>query len=264
MKIAVRENMVPGRTLEERLDILERINYAGIELTRPETIARGAEELRRVFQNRSVQPTTLPGPRGLLDPDPAERAASLQLFQQQLNLCKALDAVGVLVVPIFGRQPLVPDLSPWRSAVEVETELLLVELKEIATYAAQAGATVIIEPLNRYETHLVKTLDQGAEFCRRVNRPEIRIMADFFHMHIEEANLAASIRQSAPFIRYVHVADSNRLQPGRGHLDFRPGFRALKDAGYDSYLGVECTLVGPPEDALKEAAINIQKIWAEA
>ena len=51
-------------------------------------------------------------------------------------------------------------------------------------------------------------------------------MADFFHMGIEEVDIAASIRANRQHLVYVHVADSNRLQPGRGHLDFRPGFRA--------------------------------------
>jgi len=50
------------------------------------------------------------------------------------------------------------------------------------------------------------------------------------------ADIAESIRLAAPFVQYVHVADSNRKQPGRGHLDFRPGFRALKDAGYQTYM----------------------------
>jgi len=264
VKIAVRENRVPGATLEERVTFLERIGIEGIEITESETIARGAAVLRGLFQNRGVRPTTIPGPRGLLDPSPAERTASMQMLRQRLDLCKELDAVAVLVVPVFGRQPLIPDLSPWRSAIEIESELLLTELKEIAVYAGQVGATVMLEPINRYETHFINRLEQGAEFCRRVNRPEIRIMADFFHMHIEEADIVASIRQSAPFIHYVHVADSNRLQPGRGHLDFRPGFHALKDARYDSYLGIECNFAGPAEDALKEAVLNLRKAWAEA
>ncbi|MGH2461583.1 MAG: sugar phosphate isomerase/epimerase family protein [Chloroflexota bacterium] len=263
MKIAVREAMVPGATLEDKLTLLDELGYDGIELHRAESLDRGADELRRVFEGHRVRPTTIDGARKLLDPDPLERQAAMAQLRRRLELCARLDATAVLVVPIFGK-PLVPDLSPWRTAVDLERALLLGELSELVADTERTGATIMLEPLNRYETHLVNTLDQGAEFCRRVNRPGIRIMADFFHMSIEEADLAESIRRSASFIRYVHVADSNRQQPGRGHLDFRSGFHALKHAGYDGYLGVECRLVGPPVDALKESAVYLRKLWAEA
>ncbi len=71
-------------------------------------------------------------------------------------------------------------------------------------------------------------------------------------MNIEEADIAASIRAAGQ--RIVHVADSNRLQPGKGHLDFSPSFAALKEAGYDGYLGIECGISGPYDEALAGSA----------
>jgi sugar phosphate isomerase/epimerase len=263
VKLALRENMAPGGRLEERLAFLERIGYDGIELTNLETVSRDPAELASVFRDHPVRPTTIEGVRKLLDPDPAERRASLDLLRARLELAARLDAIGVLVVPIFGRA-LFPDLSPYQTATQLETGVLLAELNEIAVDAERIGSRVLLEPLNRYETHLVNTLEQGAELCRRVNRPAIRIMADFFHMSIEEADIAESIRLAAPFVRYIHVADSNRKQPGRGHLDFRPGFRSLKAAGYDGYLGVECGLIGDADAALREAASYLREVWAEA
>jgi len=89
-------------------------------------------------------------------------------------------------------------------------------------------------------------------------------MADFFHMNIEEADIAASIRAAGQHIVHVHVADSNRLQPGKGHLDFRPGFAALKESGYDGYLGIECRISGPYNEALAESAALLRKLWDAA
>jgi sugar phosphate isomerase/epimerase len=80
-------------------------------------------------------------------------------------------------------------------------------------------------------------------------------------MNIEEADIAASIRQAGAHIVYVHVADSNRLQPGRGHLDFRPGFRALKAIGYDGYLTIECRVAGPYDDAIRKVVALIRETW---
>jgi sugar phosphate isomerase/epimerase len=263
MKLAVRESMVPGASLEDKLTILESLDYDGIELHQASSLQRSALDLAGVFAGRRIRPTTIDGARSLLSPLPAERAASLAQLRDRLELCGALEAVAVLLVPIFG-PPQLPDLSPCHGAIELEQELLLSSLKALAPVADRHHAVLMIEPLNRYETHLVNTLDQGAEYCRRVNRSGIRIMADFFHMNLEEADIAESIREAGPYIQYVHVADSNRKQPGRGHLDFRPGFRALKAIGYDSYLGVECGLIGTAEDALRETAAFLRKSWSEA
>ncbi len=263
MKLAVRESMVPGATLEEKIALLEKLGYDGIELHQPASLDRSPDDLAAVFSQTPIRPTTIDGARGLLSPDLSQRSAAIAQLRSRLQLTGRLKAVAVLLVPIFG-PPQIPDLSPIGSAVELERQLLLSQLKSLADDAQDAGAVLMLEPLNRYESHLLNTLDHAVEYCRRVNRPSIRILADFFHMHIEEADIAESIGLAAPYIQFVHVADSNRRQPGRGHLDFRPGFRALKAGGYDGYLGVECGLIGPPEDALREAATFLRKTWAEA
>jgi sugar phosphate isomerase/epimerase len=65
-------------------------------------------------------------------------------------------------------------------------------------------------------------------------------------------------------IVHVHVADSNRLQPGKGHFDFLPGFAALKEAGYDGYIGIECRISGPYDEALAESAALLRDLWDAA
>ena len=106
-------------------------------------------------------------------------------------------------------------------------------------------------------------MEQGAAIAAEVG-PEIGVMADFFHMGIEEVDIAASIRANRQHLVYVHVADSNRLQPGRGHLDFRPGFRALKEIGYDGPLAIECRVEGPYDEAIRETVALIRREWEAA
>jgi sugar phosphate isomerase/epimerase len=65
-------------------------------------------------------------------------------------------------------------------------------------------------------------------------------------------------------IVHVHVADSDRLQPGKGHLDFLPGFAALKEAGYDGFLGIECRISGTYDEALAESAALLRDLWDAA
>jgi sugar phosphate isomerase/epimerase len=262
MKIALRENMTPGETLPEKLAWLEHAGLDGIELT-SSVLDLPPNELRAIFFGSRVRAANVAGSTQLLSPDPRERAAALELMRRRLHLSGALGAAGVLLVPQFGRQPELPDLSPLKSGVDLERELLVLLLKELAPAAAEAGTTLFLEPLNRYEAHLVNRLDQAVEFAEQVG-PEIRIMADFFHMNIEEADISASIRGAGEQIVYVHVADSNRLQPGRGHLDFGPGFTALKAIGYDGYLGIECRVAGDFDEGIATSAALLREWWAAA
>lgn len=262
MKIALRDGMTPGETLPERLAWLERVGLDGIELE-DRSLDLRPEELGVIFADSPVSAANVPGSGALLHPDPRERSAAKELTRQRLHLAGMLGAVGVLVVPQFGSAPGLNDLSPYKSAVELERELFALQLEELAPAASQAGAPIFLEPLNRYEQHLVNRLEQGVAFAEQAG-PDVKIMADFFHMNIEEADIAASIEAAGPHIVYVHVADSNRLQPGRGHLDFSPGFAALKDIGYDGYLGIECRIEGPYEESLTESAALLRELWDAA
>jgi sugar phosphate isomerase/epimerase len=105
---------------------------------------------------------------------------------------------------------------------------------------------------------MVNRIDQavalGEEVERQTGLGSVRVCADLFHMNIEEDDLAAAIRAAGPRIAHVHVDDTNRLQPGTGHMDFATVFAALRDIGYDDWLTFECRLRGEPEEALPASA----------
>jgi sugar phosphate isomerase/epimerase len=262
MKLSIREGMVPGESLPEQLRWLEQVGGEGIEL-HGASLDLPPDELRRIFADSPIGASAIEGSPLLLRADPAERARAKELIRARLALAAELGAVGVLVVPQFGRTPALPDLAPYKTGADLERELLLAQLRDLAPAARQAGVPIFLEPLNRYEAYIVNRVEQGAAIAAQVG-PEVATMADFFHMNIEEADIPASIRAAGDRIIYVHVADSNRLQPGRGHLDFRPGFVALKEIGYDGWLGIECRLVGTPADAFREAAATIRAAWSAA
>jgi sugar phosphate isomerase/epimerase len=115
-----------------------------------------------------------------------------------------------------------------------------------------------LEPLNRYEDHMVNTLAQGAELCRGAGSPAVRLMADLFHMNIEEADMAASLTQAGALVAHVHLADSSRLEPGTGHTDFAAPFAALQAMGFAGWGAIECRLSHPPEVALAAALSTIR------
>jgi sugar phosphate isomerase/epimerase len=259
MKLSIREGMVRGETLAEKLAWLEAVGLDAVEL-HAATLLLSDDEIREAFAASPISVSAIEGIPRLVSADPAEREAAKATIRERLALASALGAVGVLVVPQFGRVPALPDLSPLASGADLERDLLIAQLRDLAPAAREAGVVLFLEPLNRYEAYIVNRLEQGSAIVEEVG-PEIGIMADFFHMGIEEVDIAASIRANRRHIVYVHVADSNRLQPGRGHLDFKPGFRTLKEIGYAGYLALECRVDGPYDEAVREAVALIRREW---
>jgi len=112
-------------------------------------------------------------------------------------------------------------------------------LNDLGTYAEQRGVQLFYEPLNRYETNLLKTIDEGAQFLSLLTTGNVKLLADLFHMNIEERDLAAAIRAGAESLGHIHFVDSNRQAAGRGHLNYAPIAEAILQCGYSGYLSAE-------------------------
>lgn len=110
---------------------------------------------------------------------------------------------------------------------------------EVADYAADKGVVLILEPVNRYEINFVNSLAQGADLLEKLGRDNVRLMPDLFHMNIEDPAPEKELTRWISWIAYIHFADSNRLAPGRGHIDFHAIATALANAGYTGWGSVE-------------------------
>ena len=128
-------------------------------------------------------------------------------------------------------------------------------LAGLGEWAAQYDVPLLFEPLNRYETDVVNSLDDGRGLLARSGANNVKLLADLFHMNIEEADIAASIRKAGSHIGHVHFADSNRRPVGLGHTDMAPVVAALNDIGYDGYVSAEC-LPYPDSDAAARQTID--------
>ncbi|MGI9254162.1 MAG: sugar phosphate isomerase/epimerase family protein [Thermomicrobiales bacterium] len=259
MKLALRELMAPGDSLADRLTWIDQAGLQGVELF-SSVLDMPHDEIRRSFADSPVRLASIDSGQGLVDPDPAVRAAAKDRIRARLELAGSLGATGVLVVPQFARNPGLPDLSPVATPRDLERGLVVAALRELAPVAAANGTALFIEPLNRYEAWMVNRIEQGVALGDEA-APGIGVMADFFHMSIEESDLAAAILAHADRIVHIHLADSNRLQPGRGHLDFAAPLAALKQSGYDAWFGIECRLDGPPDQVIPEAAAHVRAMW---
>lgn len=112
-------------------------------------------------------------------------------------------------------------------------------LKAAARYARDYGVVVGIEPINRYESFLVNTCEQGIKLREMVGEPNVALHLDAYHMNIEENDFYEPTRKAAPFLCHYHLSESHRGTPGSGQVDWEEIYRALADAGYSGLVGME-------------------------
>jgi sugar phosphate isomerase/epimerase len=177
----------------------------------------------------------------------AEKRAQAQVFIRSI-----IDVAGALGAPaIIGSMQ-----GRWGEGVEQATALgcLADALSDLGEYAKQYNVPLLFEPLNRYETNMVVTIGAGLGILDRLATKNVRLLADLFHMNIEEADLTAALHRAGSRIGHVHFVDSNRRPAGLGHIDYRPIARTLNDIGYAGYLSAEA-LPYPDSDAAARQTI---------
>ena len=136
---------------------------------------------------------------------------------------------------------------------EEAEELFIDTARKICDDAAEKNVEIIIEPVNRYEINFVNNLDEGAELLAKVERENLGLMPDVFHMNIEDAQIGGSLVKHADLVRYIHFAASNRLAPGQGHLDWNDIFCGLQKANFDGWASIEIFPKPDPDTAAKQA-----------
>lgn len=239
-RLAIQEDMLPGPTLEDRFAQAADLGLGGIEFWSA-TLADQAREIERLSGRKGVVAASINNGRRsrFLDPDPGERARALAELTEAIQLAGRIGASGVVFVPHFSG-PLLPNLLPFMNAVELERALLRSQLEELAEAADRAGVDLWVEPVNRYETHLLVRLAEAASLVAALAHPRLGIVADLFHMALEEVNIPTTLLEHRSQVGHVHVADSNRRLPGQDTTDFGPILEALRVINYEGWLAFEC------------------------
>jgi len=165
-------------------------------------------------------------------PDPTVRSEAVARLNEVTRYGAQFGQPHLLVGLLQG--PLEPG-----QAVEQTSERVIDSLRLCADEAADYGVEIDLEPVNRYELGYHNRVHEIIKVIQDIDRPNVRILLDTFHMNIEEASISAAVVQAAPFLGHMHLADSNRLAPGRGHFNFSEFFALLKAVGYEGDVTVE-------------------------
>ncbi|HEV8061770.1 MAG TPA: sugar phosphate isomerase/epimerase family protein [Gemmataceae bacterium] len=177
----------------------------------------------------------------------AEKRAQARSFIRSI-----IDAAGSLGAPaIIGSMQ-----GRWGEGLEQASAFghLADALNDLGEHSSKYGVPLLFEPLNRYETNMVVTVEAGLALLNRLVTKNIRLLTDLFHMNIEEADLTAALHLAGSRIGHIHFVDSNRRPAGLGHIDYQPIAKALNDIGYAGYLSAEA-LAYPDSDAAARQTI---------
>lgn len=225
-----------------------KLGFDAVEIFPPSASALNRDDLSGLLCDHGIKLAAIGTGAGwlrhrlsLADPDPSIRRNAAEFICEIVEIAASLGA-SAIIGSMQGR---------WGGDVSREQarDYLLEGLATCSGVAKAHGVALLYEPLNRYETNQACTLGQAASLLEGLgeNHP-VRLLADLFHMGIEESDVAGAIRAQGRMIGHVHFVDSNRRPPGYGHTDFGPIISALREIGYTGYLSAEA-LPYPDADA---------------
>jgi 5-keto-L-gluconate epimerase len=254
---------VPAQEFTALLDLLAAEGYCGIEAFISGPYRTGVKPLQKMLAERGLE---LIGVRtgglivehghSLSAADPARRKQAVAALDEVIEFTAGFGTPRILLGMMQG--PPVPGVR-----LDDARGWIAESLAHCARTAAKYQMEIDLEPVNRYILGYNGTVASVLEMIGTVGEPNLHLLIDSFHMHIEEQSIAAAILRGAGQIRHVHLADSNRRPPGQGHFNFAEFFGTLAAVGYGQYLSVECDYVPDQLTAVHQAARYLANWLAE-
>ena len=240
--------------LEKSMSKAAALGFDAIELFTPSSNAIDDQLLTQLLSTHSLELAAVGTGAGkvihgltLTDPNPAIREEAISfisdmiVFGAQFNAPAIIGSMQGNVVNGIEREQSVAWLAEGLQILE--------------KIAFEQGVFLIYEPLNRYETNMFNTLGAGVEFIQQKNLTNVKLLADLFHMNIEEVDSAKSILTHGNHIGHVHFADSNRRPIGNGQTNMTNIANALKEINYTGYVSAEA-FPWPTSDDAAQQTIN--------
>jgi sugar phosphate isomerase/epimerase len=185
---------------------------------------------------------------------------AVKYLKDTVDFAVKTGAQVIIVVP----SPVGRPVQPEGKTIDELRNNAIVNIREAASYAGEYGVSLVIEAINRYETYFINTLEKAHSLIRDIGHPSVGIMADLFHMSIEESSFTQSLLMIQDKLLHVHIADNTREPAGLGHTDFKEIIRTLKKIGYNGSLTMEFMprLADPYGSAAVKTETNLMDKYA--
>jgi sugar phosphate isomerase/epimerase len=235
------------------------LGFDAVEVFPPGAEFLDARELRHILDRNQLKLAAVGTGAGwltrkltLTSPDPAVRHQARQFISAIIDLAGGFGAPAI-IGSMQGR-------AEGQVSREQALRWLAEALEQLGPRAHVHGVPLLLEPLNRYESNLLNTLAQTVAFLDPLLTRNVRILADLFHMNIEEASIPGAFANAGSWVGHVHFADSNRRAIGLGHTGIEPIVEALRSIGYRGYLSAEILPQPSAEDAASQTIASFQRL----
>ena len=246
--------------LENGCQIASELGFDAIEIFSPGPEALELSMLKGLLEKYNLKLGGLGTGAGILfkgyslaSGDAANRAGAVDFVKSMIDIGGPLGA-KVIVGSIQGKAQ---DGVTRGQA----TDYLAEGLEQLGAHAATYGTPMTYEPINRYETNIINTQADGRALLDRLDTDHVVLLADLFHMNMEEVDVPQAILDGKGYIGHVHFVDSNRRAAGGGHLNMGAVTDALKDIGYHGYLCAECFPYPDSRGAAEQTIATFKKYF---
>jgi D-psicose/D-tagatose/L-ribulose 3-epimerase len=253
MKYGVNTIVWTTRVDESHAALFSRIRewgFDGVELFVSPQKPRDLPAIRKMLEKNSLECTTssaLPRECHLVSSQPEVRARGVEFLKTCVERTAELGA-GLLCGPIYAGL----GVTTGRRRTPEEWNWAVEGLQVVAQHAQKCQVMVCLEPLNRFETYFLNTLEDAARLVHDIGAPNVKILFNTFHANIEERHPAEALRSVAKELGHVHISENDRGIPGTGHIDWTGVLKALKVIGYKGWMTIES--FAQPEPELAAAA----------
>ena len=230
-----------GGDFRPYVERVKRLGFDLLEIAAADLLRTGErelDELKELAIKHNITLTAGYGPSPQNCVSAADASAVDKALEFYKNTFKILSKLDIHMIggglysywPVDFSKPF-DKAADWKRAVE--------GIKKMADIASDYDITLGMEALNRFEGYLLNTSAEACAFIDEVNKPNVKVMLDTFHMNIEEDSFGAAIRQAGNRLGHFHLGECNRKVPGQGRMPWREIGEALRDVNYDGAVVME-------------------------
>lgn len=248
--------------LQKAARISSELHFDAIEIFAPGPDQIESEGVRTALNENGLELAAIGTGAGwvkhklhLTMPDATARSSAVAFIKSMIE-AGAIHKAPAIIGSMQGR---------WGEGTDRDTALsyLREALEELGQFAGKLGVPLLFEPLNRYETNLIRNIDEGVQLLTELSTQNVRLLADLFHMNIEEADIAESLKRGGEHIGHIHFVDSNRKPAGNGHIPFVDVASTLKEMNYRGFVSAEALPWPDPHSAAEQTIKSFHRYFRD-
>ena len=221
-KICTQDQAFLPRELKERFQKVKDMGFDGYEID-GSLLLNNLDEVKEAIKETGLPVVSACGGyRGWIGDFIEERRLNgIEDIQKILEALQEIGGKGIVVPAAWGMFTFrLPPMQSPRSA-EGDRKAILDSLKILDKKAGETNTVIFLEPLNRYQDHMINTLAAARSIIEEGKFQNVKLIADAYHMNIDEDNMFQSLIDNKDMVKHIHIAENHRFQPGSGSMDFK-------------------------------------------